>query len=79
MEKTLLETKPLAIRTSGPLICDTEETIGLLHLSRTKLWELGKEGKLEVVHIGRRRFFTYASICAFVESLRDARSDAVLH
>lgn len=54
----------------GPLICDTEETQRLLPLSRTTLWELGKEGKLEVVHIGRRRFFTYDSICNFVESLK---------
>ena len=66
----MLDTKPIEMRNGGPLICDTEETQALLHLSRTTLWELGKEGKLEVVHIGRRRFFTYDSICNFVESLR---------
>lgn len=66
----MLDTKPIEMRNGGPLICDTEETQALLHLSRTTLWELGKEGKLEVVHIGRRRFFTYDSICRFVESLR---------
>ena len=68
----MLNTEPVTFTNGGPLICDTEETIGLLHLSRTKLWELGKEGKLEVVHIGRRRFYTYESICNFVDSLRGA-------
>jgi hypothetical protein len=74
----LLDIEPNGLGSCGPLICDTEETQRLLHLSRTTLWELGRQGKLEVVHIGRRRFFTYASICAFVESLREARPDAVL-
>lgn len=66
----MLNTKPIEMRNDGPLICDTEETQALLHLSRTTLWELGKEGKLEVVYIGRRRFFTYESICSFVDSLK---------
>jgi len=66
------------MRNGSPLICDTEETQALLHLSRTTLWELGKEGKLEVVHIGRRRFFTYESICSFVESLKKDRASAIL-
>ena len=61
---------PISINGHPPLICDTEETQRLLHLSRTTLWELGRNKKLEVVHIGRRRFYTYESICAFVESVR---------
>lgn len=73
----MLATKPIEARNSAPLICDTKETQALLHLSRTTLWELGKAGKLEVVYIGRRRFFTYESICAFVESLKKAQADAV--
>lgn len=74
----MLDTKLTETRNGGPLICDTEETQALLHVSRTTLWELGKEGKLEVVYIGRRRFFTYESICAFVESLKKDRACAVL-
>ena len=66
----MLDTEPVEIRNGGRLLCDTAETQALLHLSRTTLWELGREGKLEVVHIGRRRFFTYESICRFVDSLR---------
>jgi hypothetical protein len=54
---------------TGPLLCDLEETKRLLPISRTTLWELARDGKLEVVHIGRRRFFTYASIREFVSSL----------
>ena len=49
-----------------PLLCDTEETQRLIPVSRTTLWKLVKEGRLATVNVGRRRFFTYASIEKFV-------------
>ena len=63
-------TEQITLQSSRPLICDTDQAKALLHLSRTTLWELGRQGKLEVVYIGRRRFFTYDSICSFVDSLK---------
>lgn len=74
----MFDTKPMETRNGGPLLCDIEETQRLLPVSRTTLWELGRDKKIDMVHIGRRRFFTYESICTFVESLRDARPNAVL-
>lgn len=70
-------TEQMTMQSRRPLICDTDQTKGLLHVSRTTLWELGRQGKLEVVYIGRRRFFTYESICAFVESLPTSNGGAL--
>ena len=66
----MLDTEPVEIRNGGRLLCDTAETQRLIPVSRTTLWELGREKRLEIVYIGRRRFFTYKSICSFVESLQ---------
>ena len=71
----MLSRKPTDINNAGPLLCDMEETKRLIPVSRTTLWELGRDKKLEIVHIGRRRFFTYESILLFVESLKGARID----
>lgn len=53
------------------LLCDIEEAQRLIPVSRTTLWELGRDKKIDMVHIGRRRFFTYESIRRFVDSLKD--------
>ena len=66
----MLDTEQVEIRNSGRLLCDTAETQRLIPVSRTTLWELGRKRHLEMVHIGRRRFFTYESICSFVDSLK---------
>ena len=71
------DTKPVPLRNGGPLLCDIEETQRLVPVSRTTLWELGREKKIDIVHIGRRRFFTYESICRFVDSLNGAGVDAL--
>jgi len=63
------DTEPLQMRNGGPLLCDIEETQRLIPVSRTTLWELGRNKKIEIVYIGRRRFFTYKSICRFVDEL----------
>lgn len=65
----MTEMKTNLLPNAGKLLCNIEETQRLIPVSRTKLWELGRDEKLEMVHIGRRRFFTYESICIFVESL----------
>jgi hypothetical protein len=67
----MLDTKLTETRNGGPLLCDIEETQRLIPVSRTTLWELGRDKKIDMVHIGRRRFFTYESIRRFVESLKD--------
>ena len=72
---TSTRTEPVELRNGGFLLCDIEETQRLIPVSRTTLWELGRDKKLEMVHIGRRRFFTYESICEFVASLKGARID----
>ena len=71
----MINTEPVEIRNGGFLLCNIEETQRLIPVSRTMLWELGRDKKLEIVHIGRRRFFTYASIRSFIESLKGAESD----
>ena len=71
----MTHTEPDSTRNGGTLICDIEETQRLIPVSRTMLWELGRDKKLEIVHIGRRRFFTYESIRSFVESLKGAGAD----
>jgi len=71
----MINTEPVEIRNGGFLLCNIEETQRLLPVSRTTLWELGRDKKLEMVHIGRRRFFTYESIRLFVEALKGARAD----
>ena len=70
----MTEMKTNILPIAGPLLCNIEETQRLIPVSRTTLWELGREKKLEMVHIGRRRFFTYESICIFVESLTGGAS-----
>ena len=67
----MLDTEPVTIRNGGPLLLDTEEAQKLVPVSRTTLWQLATDGKIRTVHIGRRRFFTYESICAFVKTLRE--------
>lgn len=70
----MTEMKTSILPNAGPLLCDIDEAQRLLPVSRTTLWKLGREKKLEIVHIGRRRFFTYESICVFVEALTGGAS-----
>ena len=70
----MTEMKTNLLPNAGQLLCNIEKTQRLIPVSRTKLWELGRDEKLEMVHIGRRRFFTYESICVFVEALTGGAS-----
>lgn len=71
----MLDIESLAMQNGGPLLLDTDEAQKLVPVSRTTLWQLATDGKIRTVHIGRRRFFTYESICAFVENLGEAAAD----
>ena len=47
-------------------VSKAHETLGI---GRSKLYELAREGRLEMVHLGRRALVTKASIKAYVASL----------
>ena len=71
----MIDTKLIELPVGRLLLCDIEEAQRLIPVSRTTLWELGRDKKIDMVHIGRRRFFTYESILLFVESLAGAGVD----
>jgi len=47
------------------------ETMALLGIRETKLWQLQKSGDLNVVHIGRRVFITTKSLLSFLEKIEN--------
>ena len=52
-----------------PALMRIEPACRYLHVGRSKLYELIREGKLEVVKIGKSARITTASLKQFVESL----------
>lgn len=56
-----------------PRLLSVEETrIALGGIGRTQVWKLHKAGELTSVRIGKRLFFTVASIDAYVDRLSAA-------
>jgi len=43
-----------------------KETANQLRISRTRLWQLQKDGKIRVVKIGRRALFDQADVERFI-------------
>lgn len=59
------------------LILAQDETRSCLGgISRGQLWKLANEGEIQRVHIGRRVFFTAASVAAYVDRLTEAATSA---
>ena len=55
-----------------PFLVSIVEAGRMLGLGRTKIYDLVKQGELEVVSIGRRRLVSVASVKAFVARLNDS-------
>lgn len=57
------------------LLHSMEDTVGLLGVGRTTVYNLAAQGEFEVVHIGRRALATDESVRAYVERLSNAAND----
>lgn len=57
-----------ASRATDPVLLTYTDTMEMLHISRTKLWQIVREGILPIVKIGGRRFFRPNDILKFVDS-----------
>jgi excisionase family DNA binding protein len=68
-------TRPRALP-CAPLNLGLTATGKVLGVSRSRVDQLIKEGKLEAVWLGQRRLVRYASVVAFSESLPPDRPDS---
>jgi predicted DNA-binding transcriptional regulator AlpA len=56
-----------ASRATEPMLFTCIRAMEVLHISRTKLWQIVREGMLPVVRIGSRVFFRPNDIREFID------------
>jgi hypothetical protein len=54
-----------------PLLVPEKVAAGMLGVSPRTVWQLGKEGKLTVGRIGRRKNYLVSSLRAFVKKIME--------
>lgn len=65
-----LERLPVATTTSYPMTVRIPDAIRLTGISRSTLYVLMREHKIETVKVGRSRYIVVASLQRFIESNR---------
>jgi len=61
----------LKANTETPVLLTTKEACAALRISRWKLYELIRNGALDTIKIGRRRFVPADAIAKLIDELRE--------